>query len=196
MTDENKDLDLETLWQSEKGQIDMDMIMEHVQHGDRLGARFRAILYGFYALSLALAGFLEWSGVYGTGGLLSVGLFMVYALGVFRMYRSRPDFATLAPLEQLRHCLRRAKNNLLIARMLAVYMPIVFIGGVGIGYVAGKVMGPSASESLSSGGALLLIGVTLSGLSAIAVFGSRLAQKLRLEITALEDRIKLFEGDV
>ena len=65
MTDDMKDFDLENLWQSEKGEIDMEMIMQHVQRGERLGARFRVIVYGFYALSLALTGFLEWSGVYG-----------------------------------------------------------------------------------------------------------------------------------
>ena len=193
MTDDMKDFDLENLWQSEKGEIDMEMIMQHVQHGDRLGARFRVIVYGFYALSLALTGFLEWSGVYGTGGLLSAGLFLVYALSIFRMYRGRPDFAILTPLEQLKYSLRRAKNNLAIVRILAVYTPILFFGGISVGYIASKLMGPSASTTLSGDAVLtLLVGVLIS-LSVITAAGNRLAAKFRLEIAALEDRLMFFE---
>ena len=193
MTDDMKDCDLENLWQSEKGEIDMEMIMQHVQHGDRLGARFRVIVYGFYALSLALTGFLEWSGVYGTGALLSSGLFLVYALSIFRMYRGRPDFAILTPLEQLKYSLRRAKNNLAIVRILAVYTPILFFGGISAGYIASKLMGPSASTTLSGDAVLtLLVGVLIS-LSVITAAGNRLAAKLRLEIAALEDRLMFFE---
>ena len=193
MKDDMKDFDLENLWQSEKGEIDMDMIMQHVQRGERLGARFRVILYGFYALSLALTGFLEWSGVYGTGGLLSAVLFLAYALGIFRMHRGRPDFAILTPLEQLQYSLRRAKNNLAIVRVLAVYLPILFVGAIGAGYIAGKVMGPSSSPTLSGDAVWILLVCVLISLSIITAVGNRLAAKFRLEIAALEDRLTFFE---
>ena len=109
------------------------------------------------------------------------------------MYRGRPDFAILTPLEQLKYSLRRAKNNLAIVRILAVYTPILFFGGISAGYIASKLMGPSASTTLSGDAVLtLLVGVLIS-LSVITAAGNRLAAKFRLEIAALEDRLTFFE---
>lgn len=203
MTDDMKDFELENLWQSEKGEIDMDMILDtrdKLERGRKLG---RQLMNGALLLHVAMTfifGFLGFAGLYKLGVWIAGAFFifacMTWASTIKNFGRKRLDIADLSPIDTLKNAIKAANYNLSFARALYL-LPISQV----IGFIVGNIVstdptGPDIASAIPPATSLGWIGLGFMVSVGIAIFGLHLAKQKNAELQDLKARLKLFEGEV
>lgn len=209
MTDDMSRNDLQNLWQSEKGEIDMDMIMDtrnQLERGRMLGRRlWNGMIWVFLGLFiLAVSG--EWTGFLLTRGWLSLACLLYLAFMIVRTQQLRrkiPLISELTPIEILENTIERAKTNLSFARLLYAGFP----GGALVGFVSGYMYSALEDDNANliidaakiDAGSDWILAVPAAGLLLGAVIsiitGLRIAKKKQAELKILRARLSSLERE-
>ena len=202
MTDDMKDFDLENLWQSEKGEIDMEMILDtrdRLERGRVLGRRIYDGALLLFAFMVLLYGSLEFSGILKTGGWLTGGFFGYFCCMValtMRRRRKNPEIAGLSPQGLLENAIDRAENNLRVARTLYAIFPATELIGAGVGYSsAGSILDYERGAILPLSSIIIFLLIVALGNLAAIIFGLRLAKRKQAELKVLRARLADIAGD-
>ena len=206
MTDKNKDFELEALWQSETGDIDMEMILDtrdRLEQSKRSDRLISNTLLAIIALATAIMGIFEFTGTLTTGGWITGGYFILLCLGCGGVLYERGKSSAverLAPNALLKEAIRRAENTLLNARIMYSAFPLGMLGGVFIGRdLAQDKMDTRALDALPSGymlaGLLIVLAAILAGSAWIIVYSVRLAERKKAELIELRARLASLEED-
>lgn len=203
MTDDMNKNELQDLWQSEKGEIDMDMILDtrdKLERGRKLGGQITDSFFAFMAMLILLFGFLEFSGILTTGGWLTGGIFIFFCveLGVTSIERqANPEISSLSPQGILENAIERAQSNLIIARTMYAVFPISELIGIGAGlWLARGAMDMERASLVPYGAILVFLILAGVGTLAIVIFGLRLAKRKHKEFVELKARLKEFDENV
>ena len=202
MTDDMKDFDLENLWQSEKGEIDMEVILDtrdRLERGRVMGRRLYNILRTFYVALAVLVIWAEYAEILNTAWVgpvvfVAIGLFSEF--DVWRSRKKMPAITTLSPIDLLKNAIERAENNLLLARTLYAVIPVsALIGGLAVPFLVGGTINIDNTAGIPLWAIIAYICLAVGSILTGIVFGLRLAKRKQAELKVLRARLADIAGD-